>query len=288
MLKLIKAILFAYGFVFSYLLFLSGIRNFRALSDLILVVVVSPLTFYFLLSVMKQFRLLQLDRNKIETTLKHLKVVALVNSLFLFVIALYGSIFRFEFMFILMIIPIPVYFILLNFVKEKKTKIIVEKQEEKQIKKTKTKAVLLKEPFGLKSVGKIKGEMIGEPLRRTFIKALGGAGIGFLIVSLINPKKAEASFFGSVPGPGTIALKDSNNVKIDPAIKSPTDAYGISQIADTVPAYYGFVNKDGAWYITREEDDGSYRYAKGILDFAGNWGNRGGLTYGYFNSAFSS
>lgn len=128
---------------------------------------------------------------------------------------------------------------------------------------------------------------IEDPQRRAFLKLLGGAGLGLLVHLLINPRQAGAAFFGSVPGPGTVSVKDSNNQKIDPAIKSPTDAYGITQIDDqSSPAYYGFVNKEGEWYITQEDSSGSYRYARGGSDFQSNWSNRATLSYNYFNSVF--
>ena len=87
-------------------------------------------------------------------------------------------------------------------------------------------------------------------------------------------KKAEAAFFGSVPGPGTISIKDTTGAKIDPAVKHPTDGYKISRLDDSSPAYYGFTNKDGAWFIMKEDANGSYTYAVGSTAFATNWSNR--------------
>lgn len=127
---------------------------------------------------------------------------------------------------------------------------------------------------------------IDDPLKRKFLKIIGGSGLGILLLAIFKPKSAEAAFFGSTPSPGTFALKDDNGNKIDPAIKSPTDAYGVTQIDDSTPAYYGFVNKVGAWYITREDNNGSYRYIKGIGNFSVNWSNRSSLTYDYFDAIF--
>lgn len=123
--------------------------------------------------------------------------------------------------------------------------------------------------------------------RREFLKIIGGTSLGLLVASLMNPQKAEAAFFGSVPGPGTVALKDTNDTEIDPAIKSPTDAYGITEIDDSaIPSYYGFVNKEGAWYILREDSSNSYRYAKGNSNFSSNWTSRAGLSYDYYHNVF--
>ena len=71
-----------------------------------------------------------------------------------------------------------------------------------------------------------------------------------------------------------------------------TDAYAISEVNTTNATYnyYGFVDKDGGWYIMREDKTvvGAevYRYTKGDNDFATNWTNRAGLTYGVYNTIF--
>ncbi len=121
--------------------------------------------------------------------------------------------------------------------------------------------------------------------RRAFIKLIGSAGLSVFVFSLFT-KKAEAAFFGSVPGPGTIALKDSTGALVDPAAKQPTDGYKISEVDDSTPAYYGFVDKTGAWFIMQEGGSGAYRYIKGASSFSTNWTNRAGLTYQYFDQVF--
>lgn len=123
--------------------------------------------------------------------------------------------------------------------------------------------------------------------RRQFLKLLGGGSIGLLAMSLFFPQKASAAFFGSAPGPGTVAIKDSSGNQIDPAIKEPTDGYKISELDDTSsPSYYGFLNKDGNWYIAEESASGSYRYIKGASGFTTNWGNRASLSYDTFDNIF--
>lgn len=124
--------------------------------------------------------------------------------------------------------------------------------------------------------------------RRSFIKLIGAAGLSLFLFSIFT-KKAEAAFFGSVPGPGTVALKNTAGVKIDPAEKAPTDGYKITEIDDSTPAYYGYVDKTGAWFIMQEDASGHYRYTKGASDFTNvltGWPNRGGLSYGYFDAIF--
>lgn len=121
--------------------------------------------------------------------------------------------------------------------------------------------------------------------RRAFIKLIGSAGVTVFLFSLFT-KRAQAAFFGSVPGPGTVALKDSSGNQIDPAEAHPTDGYRISQLDDSTPAYYGFTNKDGEWFIMKEDSSGNYEYTKGTTDFPTNWTNRASLTYDYFYNTF--
>lgn len=128
-----------------------------------------------------------------------------------------------------------------------------------------------------------------DPERRKFLKLIGAAG-GSLFLMTIFTRNAEASFFGSMPGPGSISVKNSSGTLIDPAEKKPTDGYNITEIDDSgADTYYGFVNKDGAWYIQKELSTGAYRYVKGTSDFTNattGWPNRASLTYGYFNDIF--
>ena len=121
--------------------------------------------------------------------------------------------------------------------------------------------------------------------KRMFLKLIGSAGLTVFFFSIFT-KKAEGAFFGSAPGPGVIALKDTSGNKIDPAEKHPTDGYKISQVDDSSPAYYGFVEKGGAWFIQKEDSSGNYRYTKGNSDFSTNWTGRAGLTYDYFDAIF--
>ena len=132
--------------------------------------------------------------------------------------------------------------------------------------------------------------------RRMFLKLIGSAGISVFMLALFT-KKSHAAFFGSVPGPGTVALKDSTGAQIDPAIKQPTDGYKINQLDDTSSStysYFGYTNKDGDWFIMRETisgvNVGDYRYYKkkvGDGNFATEWPNRATLSpYDYFDVIF--
>lgn len=141
-----------------------------------------------------------------------------------------------------------------------------------------------------------EAELVAQPIkspadvdtdRRSFLKLIGSAGVSVFFFALFT-RKAEAAFFGSVPGPGTVSVKDTAGNKIDPAEKHPTDGYRISELDDGVVYIYGgYINKDGAWFISREEiSTGSYRYARGATSFSTNWTNRASLSYDYFNNVF--
>lgn len=160
----------------------------------------------------------------------------------------------------------------------------IEKSEEKVLMDTKKGKTAKKK--NKEETGHVLEEGELDLDRRVFLKIIGSAGAGLLFLSIFT-KKSHAAFFGSVPGPGTIAVKDSTGEVIDPAIKTPTDGYKISEIDDaSSPAYYGFVDKTGAWFIMREDSSGAYRYTKGATSFSTNWPSRSSLTYGYFDAIF--
>ena len=172
--------------------------------------------------------------------------------------------------------PLFIYFSLL--ILPKKTKALVLPKEIEATKKVRSKSAKTK-------VVKIEEGKVDKD-RRAFVKLIGTAGTTVFLFSIFGIKKAQAAFFGSVPGPGTVALKDISGNKIDPAEKHPTDGYKISQLDDSSPAFYGFTNKDANWFIMKEDSSGNYRYAKGTTDFPTNWTNRATLSYDYFENIF--
>ena len=73
----------------------------------------------------------------------------------------------------------------------------------------------------------------------------------------------------------------------------PLVGYQPSDIDDSGSTkYYGFVKKDGRWYIMRQSSSGAFRYAKGAPLAAGGgvysdaWTDRTHLTYSYFYEVF--
>lgn len=128
---------------------------------------------------------------------------------------------------------------------------------------------------------------ISDDNRRLFLKLVGSTSLSIFFMAVLGKGSAKAAFFGSMPGPGTVGIKDSSGTPIDPAEKQSTDGYEISEVDDsTTPSYYGFVHKTGAWYITKEDSTGGYRYAKGASAFSTNWTDRTTLSYDYFDSVF--
>ncbi len=109
--------------------------------------------------------------------------------------------------------------------------------------------------------------------RRLFLKIFASGGLSLFLFSLFTGR-AEKAFFGSGPNNNSSSTKDL------------LDEYQITEIDDSIPTYYGYVNQDGAWFIRKEEINGSYRYIKGPSNFSASWLNRATLSYDYFSSVF--
>ena len=145
--------------------------------------------------------------------------------------------------------------------------------------------VIVQEPV---SAPKSERESVGiaDIDKRAFLKLIGGVGLSLFLFSLFS-KKAEGLFFKNLPSQGLVTLQDTGGNKIDPSQHQPTDGYRISEIDDDTITFYGFTNKDGAWFIMREDTDtGSFRYVRGDVNLASNWSNRKNLSYDYYNNVF--
>lgn len=62
----------------------------------------------------------------------------------------------------------------------------------------------------------------------------------------------------------------------------PTNQYQIYYVDASEPAYYGYVNSRGGWYILKAVTSGNvttYSTARGGSGFSTNWTNRANLTY---------
>src|SRR3990170_767121 len=272
--KAFKAVLVLYNLVLISLLLFTGVGNTGNPTDRLLLLLLSPIALYFALGFLRT-----LARRKILAGLHNFAfTLSLASASFLFFLNAWSATISADYRFALLVLPLPLYFwgTLLG-------RLIRALRSPEEIGPQKP------EP---------EEQPVGDPKRRDFLKKVGGIGLGLLTYSLLNPKQAGAAFFGSVPGPGTVAVKDTADAKIDPAIKelqSVTTQYGITEIDDGDPAYYGFVNKDGAWYILQEDEttgDYAYRYASPtnnptLPDFTDAWDvHDSTLTYNYFDGAF--
>lgn len=124
--------------------------------------------------------------------------------------------------------------------------------------------------------------------KRAFLKLIGGTGFSIFLFSLINKKVGSLFPGGNVTASETTALiKDPSGNIIHPAQKKPLDDYNISDIENSATTYYGFVSKDGSWYIMRvDTNTGTFRYTKEKSNFRANWANRANLKYDYFDNVF--
>ena len=123
--------------------------------------------------------------------------------------------------------------------------------------------------------------------RRDFLKLVGTAGVSIFLYNLFFRRDSTPLFGNSTPNtPTPLALKNAQGQVINPAEKSPTEGYYISQIDDSEISYFGFINKMGQWFIMRQDTDDSYRYSRGDKDAAGNWTQRSKLPYDYFDNVF--
>lgn len=123
---------------------------------------------------------------------------------------------------------------------------------------------------------------IDDADKRAFLKLIGVAGVSYFLFSIFS-KRAQIPFFGKMGAAESITFKDSKGVAIDPAEKQPLDGFQISEIDDSIIAYYGFTNKNGEWFIMKEDtESSSFRYAKGEKGFPESWSSRTKLRYDYF------
>jgi len=258
-----------------------GINDSLSSNNLLLTSLFIPVSLYFLLTFISKITFLKKKKKKQMGVIMHFLVyysLLFINVLFISVVLNYKA--GDNLLILLVLMPLEIYFIFKLFLKFKKLLVFKNKKRissmEENIFNFKMDEVLVLEKYdGVREIDK-----------RKFFKLAAGAGVGVIAAMLLNPQKAGAAFFGSVPGPGTVGIKDSAGDLVDPAIKSPTDGYGIMNVDDdgTHPNYYGFVNKDGAWYIVREAADGSFSYVKGNSGY--DWSERASESYASYDSTF--
>ena len=133
---------------------------------------------------------------------------------------------------------------------------------------------------------KEKNIVVADIDKRAFLKIVGASGAFFFLLSIFG-RRAESLFLGQ----GLVQTRDSigNRPVNEPntAKASPTEGYNISEIDDDLISYYGFINKQGGWFIMKgDTNTGSFRYTKGGSDLPNNWKNRKNLKYDYLDKVF--
>ncbi|PIP75117.1 MAG: hypothetical protein CO028_04885 [Candidatus Levybacteria bacterium CG_4_9_14_0_2_um_filter_35_21] len=276
-----KLLLYYYSIFFSFFITLgTAYMGFQS-GQPIFFLLFLPVTLYFSLTILKfkKGRKFLLYYNFILTTIMAIMGFVEISSVPQLVSAV-------------LFLPMALYFWLLVLPKRNKKLPIPDKLSV-------IPAINPEERKNLKGKMKIlEGEVVPEKKfgknfdldRRMFLKLIGSTGILVFMFSIFS-KKAEGAFFGSVPGSGTVALKDTSGAKIDPAQLQPTDGYKIAELDDGTPAYYGFTRKDGAWFIMKEQSGASrtYLYTRNSSDFdhaTTGWPNRASLTYSKFEDIF--
>lgn len=122
--------------------------------------------------------------------------------------------------------------------------------------------------------------------KRAFLKIIGATSVSLLITSLFA-RRADSLLFGGNSSNGQLALQDTKGKIVDPVERQPTDGYQITEIDDSETSYFGFTNKEGGWFIMRQDTEtGSFRYTKGNMNFSANWRDRDTLDYYYFHEVF--
>ena len=123
--------------------------------------------------------------------------------------------------------------------------------------------------------------------KRSFLKLIGASGLSLLFYWIFTNRVRGPLLGGGATDTGTVSIEDVVGQKINPAEKQLTDGYEITEIDDSIIAYYGFTHKDNSWFIMRlDTDTGSFRYSRGNSDFAKGWTGREQLKYDYYVNAF--
>lgn len=261
--KILGKILFCWSVVLVFGLFGYGVKA------LILDASVSPILILLLPPLV--YFLFKLRKKECN----FLRLLAGFSMILIFIIFLVGIKSVEDLFFVGLILPVVFWFLFFNKGVEQKWIVIPEVEE-----------------------GRVEDENL-----RVFLKTLGGVGLGVLLSSLLNPKQAGAAFFGSIPGPGTVALKDTSDNKINPAredgnledIKNALTAYGTNDIDeyDSTTTYVGKEDKDGNWVIQKIDTSSGVEitYATQTNNpetetYLTAWTNRTSLNYSPYHEAF--
>jgi len=89
-------------------------------------------------------------------------------------------------------------------------------------------------------------------------------------------------------GPDVVGIQVYDPIKNEFYAAHSLDYYRISDIDESAdPAYYGYLDIEGNWYIMEyNAASGTCRYKSGTTAYTTNWTGRALLVYGYFDAVF--
>lgn len=157
-----------------------------------------------------------------------------------------------------------------------------------KIKKTKRSSVLKKKVSSVKRTQRKNKEVEQSEAKnhkRTFLKLAGMVGLG-AAGSLLLPKKADALVFGSTPTSNVVGVKDSSDVRINPAKETGGNLATVKTNTDPLVASGGggYIRQDSNATIARETG-GNLASIKTNTDKFTFDGNNQLLTAGSFSDA---
>lgn len=87
-------------------------------------------------------------------------------------------------------------------------------------------------------------------------------------------------------GTNLLTINSDGSINANVITEDVLNKYAISRSDTTTNIeYYGFVDKNGKWYILKIDTiNGTYLYSNGDTDFLTNWGSRSTLTYDEFQN----
>ena len=268
--NLLKKLLRLYNFFLVTALMAFGLVSAKSIGEYLSVILLLGIEINFVIQYFRNF--IKIRKNILTTILTIFRIYSLLASWTIFIVILLGL--KNQSGFISLLFFVPLIF-------------DISSSTFKQLKHRKKNIRLIHEAE--------QGTVVSPDFqieKRKLLKLFAGTSAGLLLLYLFNPKKANAAFFGSIPGPGTVAIKDAAGTVVDPATKNPTDGYGIADVDEsTTTHYYGFIHYNSTdWYIFRESS-GVYTYASKINNSASSydtaWANRtGSLIFGPYNEAF--
>ncbi|MBI2049671.1 hypothetical protein HYT32_02075 [Candidatus Roizmanbacteria bacterium] len=122
--------------------------------------------------------------------------------------------------------------------------------------------------------------------KRAFLKIVGATGLSFFLISTFG-RTIQSLLSGQTLTQIPTPIGNPQNSQANGPKTSPTDEYKISEVDDDIISFYGFINKNGDWFIMKgDTNSGTFRYAKGTSNFPENWKKRKNLKYDYYDNTF--